>query len=83
MSALEARADKEGRAWLESEAGCCWYEELRLRREGRKSEGEELRKRIRKRGRRVGIQAAMMMTFISMLGGGKDVSFRTDGTVSA
>ena len=62
--------------------GCSWYE-LRLRPEGRKSEGEELRKRIRKRGRRVGIQAAMMMTFISMLEGGKDVSFRTDGTVSA
>ena len=47
--------------------GCLWYEDWRRRDSARKSEAEARLKTIRNSGRSVGMQAAMMMTFISML----------------
>ena len=47
--------------------GCLLYEDWRRRDSARKSEAEARLKMIRNSGRSVGMQAAMMMTFISML----------------
>lgn len=47
--------------------GCLGYPDWRRRDSAKKSEGEARLKTMRNRGRRVGMQAAMMMTFSSIL----------------
>ena len=47
--------------------GCLWYEDWRRRESATKSEAEARLKVMRNRGLRVGMQAAMIMIFISML----------------